>query len=100
MTVTPVRGGGNDSPRNAKSVSSLVSLLIGGRRLRTASVSTVVSEVAGGCVVVGRFSGCAVPSLNRKRRPSSSSEVSCFIVAVLFATALRLGCGATATAKQ
>src|SRR6185369_2181164 len=99
MTVTPVRGGGNDCARNAKSVSSLVSLLIGGRRFRTASVSAVDSEVAGAGVVAGRVSGCSGPSLNRKRRPSSSSDVSCFDVYVLFAETLKLGCGATATTK-
>src|SRR5678816_490746 len=77
ITVMPVRGGGNDCWRKAKSVSSPVSLLIGGRRLRTASVSALDNEVDGARFVVGRTSGWSVPSLKRKRSPSSSSEVFC-----------------------
>src|ERR1044071_8400071 len=75
ITVMPVRGGGNDCWGNAKSVSSPVSLLIGGRRLRTASVSALDNEVDGASFVAGRASGWSVPSLKRKRKPSSSSEV-------------------------
>src|SRR4029079_3754210 len=77
ITVRPVRGGGNDCWRNAKSVSSLVSLLIGGRRVRPASVSALDNEVDGARFVAGRTSGWSAPSLKRKRRPSSSSEVFC-----------------------
>ena len=57
MTVRPVRGRGNDGVRSTKSVSSLDSLLIGGSRLRTASVSMADNEVAGAGVVGGRTSG-------------------------------------------
>ena len=61
MTVTPVRGGGNDCSRNANSVSSLDSVLIGGSRLRTASVSACDNVVVGARLVAGRSSGCSVP---------------------------------------
>ena len=73
ITVMPARGGGNDCLLHAKSVSSLVAVVIGGSRLRTASVSALDNNVAGTELVTGRTSGCSAPSVKRKRRPSSSS---------------------------
>src|SRR2546421_650883 len=79
LIVSPVRGGGRDFSRNAKSASSLGSMFRGGRRRRIACVCVSDRRVAGATLFTVRASGWSGAWLRRKRSPfglSVSSSVS------------------------
>ena len=69
-TVLPVRGGGRDFSRSAKSRAWPGSGVMAGSRPRTFCVSSSVSSSAGPTAACAAVAASSTPSLRRKTRPS------------------------------